>query len=738
MCHYYVLSSQPLRTLYLANAVGCSLAMVLAVQHDSLPRTIAALVCFSLGTLFATGAAYGVVPFISKRALGVINGLVGGGGNAGAAIWQFAFFTSAHMSAHESVFYMGLAALVLCTPILGLYWPAWGGAFAAPSKSASEEQYFLHDYSLEEIQAGDAMAALLFAAESRYQRGGASKRNDGTSAEEGGKNPSTRFTSPFTASEDSRDPSSPGNTKRGMPPAPGKRVMGFNFAPDGPLSSVTRSTSFEGFAALAPPSPSAAHGSSPTVVSSSLNQSPYPHLASTESVATTSYGVYPNDPPYASGLSAGVGSFAMHSFSSRLDPICEGSSGSSPQGSIAETPGSGMGGFFSQSNVYRSPRSPRSPQRAHVRGPGGRVGLLLPPASGHQSFTRAAPPPAFKTSLSSPSLQAMGDDPNGAALLGHAAERGMVASEVHPRVFLHEYSSSSESDGEREPATRERPAGMEVGTSNAMTGSKADKTETLPEHLLPPRWSAPVHFGSDNGSHLPPLAALRTPTPTDRASRISDVTDPGATMTLPAVRVPSGSNQRRSVPLSSPSSAPYFGRAGSASGRGAMLSTAPLQILQPSKNDPADEVGGPSNSKKALVKRFSFQDLPSLMTGSMVSNSSATGVGMMGSSFSHSYASAGSSLAGGMSRCSSSKNLQAAQIHVRPASRLNRSSTNPRFTPVGSASESGETPTFGGRDGRRTSSSSLQDLPAVSGPSSSVEKSRTQSPGSGTAPESES
>jgi NNP family nitrate/nitrite transporter-like MFS transporter len=43
----------------------------------------------------SNGAAYSVVPFVNKRALGTVAGIVGAGGNAGAVLAGFLFKTSA-------------------------------------------------------------------------------------------------------------------------------------------------------------------------------------------------------------------------------------------------------------------------------------------------------------------------------------------------------------------------------------------------------------------------------------------------------------------------------------------------------------------------------------------------------------------------------------------------------------------------------------------------------------------
>jgi NNP family nitrate/nitrite transporter-like MFS transporter len=52
---------------------------------------IPALILFSLFVQMSEGATYSVVPFINKRALGAVAGIVGAGGNAGAVAAAFLF-----------------------------------------------------------------------------------------------------------------------------------------------------------------------------------------------------------------------------------------------------------------------------------------------------------------------------------------------------------------------------------------------------------------------------------------------------------------------------------------------------------------------------------------------------------------------------------------------------------------------------------------------------------------------
>lgn len=67
------------------------LALMLFSRMDVLYLAIPMLVLFSLFVQMAEGATYSVVPFINKKALGAVVGVVGAGGNAGAVAVTFMF-----------------------------------------------------------------------------------------------------------------------------------------------------------------------------------------------------------------------------------------------------------------------------------------------------------------------------------------------------------------------------------------------------------------------------------------------------------------------------------------------------------------------------------------------------------------------------------------------------------------------------------------------------------------------
>ena len=70
---------------------GEGLALILFSRMAVLPVAILALVTFSLFVQMSEGATFSVVPFINRKALGSVAGIVGAGGNAGAVAAGFLF-----------------------------------------------------------------------------------------------------------------------------------------------------------------------------------------------------------------------------------------------------------------------------------------------------------------------------------------------------------------------------------------------------------------------------------------------------------------------------------------------------------------------------------------------------------------------------------------------------------------------------------------------------------------------
>ena len=99
----------------------------MGIAKNSLGATIFLLIIFSYFCQAACGTVYGVVPFVSKRSLGIVSGFVGAGGNVGAVVTQQAFFKD-KFSTSTGFIYMGILIMAVTLLAVTLFFPMWGGA----------------------------------------------------------------------------------------------------------------------------------------------------------------------------------------------------------------------------------------------------------------------------------------------------------------------------------------------------------------------------------------------------------------------------------------------------------------------------------------------------------------------------------------------------------------------------------------------------------------------------------
>jgi nitrate/nitrite transporter NarK len=82
---------------------------------------------FSVMVQMAEGLTFGIVPFVSRPALGVVSGMVGAGGNAGALITNAAFFLSDSVRTDTGLINMGIFIVAGTLLLWGCYFPDQGG-----------------------------------------------------------------------------------------------------------------------------------------------------------------------------------------------------------------------------------------------------------------------------------------------------------------------------------------------------------------------------------------------------------------------------------------------------------------------------------------------------------------------------------------------------------------------------------------------------------------------------------
>jgi NNP family nitrate/nitrite transporter-like MFS transporter len=106
------------RAMLLGTTVAAEgLAMMLFSTMHVLPLAIASMMFTGLFVKMSNGANYAVVPFINKRAIGAVAGIVGAGGNAGAVLAGF-LFKSSNLTYPQAFLILGAA--ILCCSLCAL------------------------------------------------------------------------------------------------------------------------------------------------------------------------------------------------------------------------------------------------------------------------------------------------------------------------------------------------------------------------------------------------------------------------------------------------------------------------------------------------------------------------------------------------------------------------------------------------------------------------------------------
>ncbi|XP_030545118.1 high affinity nitrate transporter 2.5-like [Rhodamnia argentea] len=159
--------------LWAVQTMGGVLCVVLG-RVGSLGASVAVMIAFSVFVQAACGLTFGVVPFVSRRSLGVVSGMTGGGGSVGAVLTQLMFFKGSKYSKETGITLMGITIICCTLPTALIYFPQWGGMFCGPSpaaKGATEEDYYLSEWSDKEREKDFHRASLRFAENSKSERG---------------------------------------------------------------------------------------------------------------------------------------------------------------------------------------------------------------------------------------------------------------------------------------------------------------------------------------------------------------------------------------------------------------------------------------------------------------------------------------------------------------------------------------------------------------------------------------
>ncbi len=93
------------------------LGIILFSQTHSLGLAIAAMLLFAMFLKMANGTTYAIVPFVNKKAVGVVSGIVGAGGNVGGVLAGF-LFKSESISYNQAFLYIGMAVAAVSVVVV--------------------------------------------------------------------------------------------------------------------------------------------------------------------------------------------------------------------------------------------------------------------------------------------------------------------------------------------------------------------------------------------------------------------------------------------------------------------------------------------------------------------------------------------------------------------------------------------------------------------------------------------
>ncbi len=100
------------RVMFLGIVLLCEGVTLILFSHmASLFLSVGTMMVFSLFVKMSQGATFSVVPFINRRALGSVAGIVGAGGNAGAVAFGFLFRTES-LSTADALLIVGMVVVV--------------------------------------------------------------------------------------------------------------------------------------------------------------------------------------------------------------------------------------------------------------------------------------------------------------------------------------------------------------------------------------------------------------------------------------------------------------------------------------------------------------------------------------------------------------------------------------------------------------------------------------------------
>jgi NNP family nitrate/nitrite transporter-like MFS transporter len=99
-----------------------------ACMHAAAPLalTMVCMIAFSIFVQMAEGLHFGIVPYVSRPALGVVSGMVGAGGNFGGVMGT-RYIVGPNAPLDQGFIYLGIVIITLSLLMHGIYFPEHGG-----------------------------------------------------------------------------------------------------------------------------------------------------------------------------------------------------------------------------------------------------------------------------------------------------------------------------------------------------------------------------------------------------------------------------------------------------------------------------------------------------------------------------------------------------------------------------------------------------------------------------------
>ncbi|KAF8671057.1 hypothetical protein HU200_050336 [Digitaria exilis] len=142
--------------LWAVQTAGAAMCVVIgrmgAAEAPSLAATVAVLVACAAFVQAASGLTFGVVPFVSKRSLGVVSGMTASGGAVGAIVTNRLFFSGSRYTIDEAISLTGVASLICTLALALIHFPRHGGMLCGPTTTAAGDE---HDDSGDDEDAND-------------------------------------------------------------------------------------------------------------------------------------------------------------------------------------------------------------------------------------------------------------------------------------------------------------------------------------------------------------------------------------------------------------------------------------------------------------------------------------------------------------------------------------------------------------------------------------------------------